>query len=80
MTDFAKQLVRELSSSDIKRVASGLTAASNAKLKEEKAADKSGKKTKAAKTKTSLVADRGSVQDTAAYAAEDYDLGDDDFM
>ncbi|KAK2812439.1 hypothetical protein FQN50_001440 [Emmonsiellopsis sp. PD_5] len=76
--DFAKKLVKELPSSDIKKVASALTAASNEKLKEEKAQDKGGKKSKAAKTKTSLVAARESHVDTTAYDGDDLD--DDDFM
>lgn len=64
-------------SHEIKKVASSLTAASNEKMKEEKAADKGGKKSKAAKTKTSLVASRETV-DTTAYDGDDLD--DDDFM
>ncbi|EEP83000.1 predicted protein [Uncinocarpus reesii 1704] len=76
--DFAKQLVKELPSTEIKKVASALTAASNEKLKEEKAADKGGKKTKAAKTKTSLVTTHSNRMDTTAYDGEDLD--DDDFM
>ena len=56
--EFTKQLVRDMNSEQIKKVASGLTTISNEKLKEEKAADKGGKKTKAAKTKNSLSANR----------------------
>ncbi|KAI5283200.1 Translation initiation factor 3 subunit J component, partial [Ascosphaera aggregata] len=86
--DFCKALVKDLSSTDIKKVASALTTAANEKLKEEKAADKSGKKTKAAKTKASLnVAGggRGGVglaRDTTVYdeAEDDYGMADDDFM
>ncbi|PGH15881.1 hypothetical protein AJ80_05412 [Polytolypa hystricis UAMH7299] len=77
--DFAKKLVKELPSADIKKVASALTAASNEKLKEEKATDKGGKKSKAAKTKTSLVASRDNAQDLTAYDG-DGGLDDDDFM
>lgn len=76
--EFTKQLVKDLSSTDIKKVASVLTTASNEKLKEEKAADKGGKKSKAAKTKTSLVAGRGGRADTTAYDGDELD--DDDFM
>lgn len=77
--EFAKQLVKDLPSHEIKKVASALTAASNEKLKEEKAADKSGKKSKAAKTKTSLVTTRDvSGVDTTAYDGDELD--DDDFM
>ena len=53
-----KQLARELSSEQIKKVTSGLTTIMNEKMKEEKAADKGGKKTKAAKTKATLSANR----------------------
>ncbi|CZT18176.1 related to HCR1 Component of translation initiation factor eIF3 [Ramularia collo-cygni] len=79
MGEFAKQIMKEMSSEQIKKVASGLTALSNEKLKEEKAAEKGGKKTKAAKNKTSLNANRnvGSMADTAAY---DDGLDEDDFM
>lgn len=78
LQDFTKQLVKDLPSQEIKKIASAMTAASNEKLKEEKAADKGGKKTKAAKTKTSLVATRGA--DLNAYDDVGDDLGDDDFM
>ena len=58
MQEFTKQIVKELPSEQIKKIASGLTTLSNEKMKEEKAAEKGGKKTKAAKSKTSLVANR----------------------
>ncbi|KAJ9205507.1 hypothetical protein DTO164E3_1485 [Paecilomyces variotii] len=77
--DFTKKLVKELNSSEIKKAASGLTTLSNEKLKEERQADKGGKKSKAAKSKVSLVAHRDNHIDTTVYAADD-DLGDDDFM
>ncbi|KAK2882745.1 Translation initiation factor 3 subunit J component [Arthroderma sp. PD_2] len=84
LQDFTKQLVKELPSQEIKKIASAMTAASNEKLKEEKAAEKGGKKTKAAKTKTSLVATRaggnGRGADLTAYDDVADDLGDDDFM
>lgn len=76
--EFAKQLVKELPSSEIKKVASALTAASNEKLKEEKAAEKGGKKSKAAKTKSSLVTSHSNRTDLTAYEGDDLD--DDDFM
>ncbi|WEW60309.1 Translation initiation factor 3 subunit J component [Emydomyces testavorans] len=76
--EFAKQLVKELPSAEIKKVASALTAASNEKLKEEKAADKGGKKSKAAKTKTSLVTTRSNRSDLTAYDGDELD--EDDFM
>ena len=79
LQEFTKQICKELPSDQIKKIASGLTTLSNEKMKEEKAAEKGGKKSKAAKTKSSLVATRdvSYKADTAAY--ED-DFGDDDFM
>ncbi|KAL8695468.1 MAG: hypothetical protein Q9218_000046 [Villophora microphyllina] len=78
MQEFTKQVVKELPSEQIKKIASGLSTLANEKMKEEKAAEKGGKKTKAAKSKTSLVANRDASHkaDTTAYD----DLGDDDFM
>ena len=69
LADFVKQLARDLPSDEIKKVASGLTTLSNEKMKEEKNADKTGKKSKAAKNKKSLVANRdaSSRADTTAY-------------
>ena len=67
--EFAKQIVRDLPSGQIKNIASGLTMLSNEKIKEEKAAEKGGKKTKAAKNKATLVASRdiSSRADTLSY-------------
>lgn len=65
-------------SAEIKKIASALTTASNEKMREERAADKGNKKTKAAKTKISLNASRGPVDNTN-YDGDD-GLGDDDFM
>jgi translation initiation factor 3 subunit J len=79
MQEFTKQICRDLPSDQIKKIASGLTTLSNEKMKEEKAAEKGGKKSKAAKTKTSLNANR----DTSAKAdlhAYDDGLEEDDFM
>jgi translation initiation factor 3 subunit J len=78
--DFARQLVKEMSSADVKKVASALTTVSNEKMREEKNADKGAKKSKAAKTKTSLNANRDftTKADTTLYEGDD--LGDDDFM
>ncbi|KAL8854231.1 MAG: hypothetical protein Q9221_000945 [Calogaya cf. arnoldii] len=78
MQEFTKQIVKDLPSEQIKKIASGLATLSNEKMKEEKAAEKGGKKTKAAKSKSSLVANRDASHraDTTAYD----DLGDDDFM
>lgn len=58
LPEFVKQLSRELNSEQIKKIASTLSAMSNEKMREEKAAEKGGKKSKAAKTKTSLSAGR----------------------
>jgi translation initiation factor 3 subunit J len=79
LQDFCKQLAKELPSDQIKKIASTLTTLSNEKMKEEKASQ-GGKKSKAAKTKTSLagVGRSGPVADTGAY--EDDAFGDDDFM
>ncbi|KAK7522114.1 eukaryotic translation initiation factor 3 subunit J [Phyllosticta citriasiana] len=79
LQEFCKQISKELPSDQIKKIASGMTTLSNEKLKEEKAADKGGKKSKAAKTKVNLNASRDVAYkpDTAAY---DDDFGDDDFM
>ncbi|KAH7559992.1 hypothetical protein BM1_03626 [Bipolaris maydis] len=80
LQEFTKQIAKDLPSEQIKKIASGLTTLSNEKMKEEKAAEKGGKKTKAAKTKTTLNASRdvGLKADTRAY--DDDDFGDDDFM
>ncbi|KAL3463216.1 eukaryotic translation initiation factor 3 subunit J [Aspergillus heterothallicus] len=78
LPEFAKQLAKELPSGDIKKVASALTTLSNEKMKEERAADKGSKKTKAAKTKVSLVASRDNKIETTSY--DDDGLDDDDFM
>jgi len=78
LEEFAKDLAKELSSDQVKKVASALTRLSNEKMKEEKASDKGGKKSKAAKTKTSLVTNRANATDVAAYDQDAF--GDDDFM
>jgi len=69
MAEFAKQLCRDLNSEQTKKIASALSTMSNEKMKEEKAAEKGGKKTKAAKTKASLSASRDVARaaDTTAY-------------
>ena len=80
LQEFMKKISADLPSAEIKKAASGLTALSNEKLKEEKAQDKTGKKSKAAKSKTTLAAGRDvgrGIADTTSY--ED-GLGDDDFM
>lgn len=81
MPTFAKGICQDMSSTDIKKVASALTALSNERMKEEKAKDGT-KKSKAAKQKTTLSADRSigrGAADTQAYGDDD-GLGDDDFM
>ena len=77
--DLVRALVKDLNSDQIKKAASALTTLSNEKMREEKAADKGGKKTKAVKTKVTLNASRDVAgrADTAAY---DDGLEDDDFM
>jgi translation initiation factor 3 subunit J len=80
ISQFVKQICADLPSAEIKKAASALTALSNEKMKEEKEKEKGGKKSKAAKTKTTLAAGRDvgrGVADTTSY---DDGLGDDDFM
>lgn len=77
LQEFTKQLAKELPSDQIKKIASSLTALSNEKMKEEKAAMSGGKKTKAAKTKVSVVTTRANTTDMDTY---DDAFGDDDFM
>ena len=76
--DFIKQLVKDLPSGEIRKIASALTTTSNEKMREEKAADKGSKKTKAAKTKVSLAGNTRAV-DTTNYDDDD-GLDDGDFM
>lgn len=54
LQEFTKQLAKELPSDQIKKIGSTLTTLSNEKLKEEKAAEKGGKKSKAQKSKVNL--------------------------
>ena len=72
MQEFTKQIVKDLPSDQIRKIASGLTTLSNEKMKEEKAAEKGGKKTKAAKSKATLVATRDTSfkADTTSYGAD----------
>ena len=67
--EFAKAIAKELPSEQIKKVASGLTTLSNEKMKEEKAAEKGGKKTKAQRGKVTLNAARdvAAGKDTRVY-------------
>lgn len=68
-TEFIKNISKDLPAEQIKKIASALTTLSNEKMKEEKAADKGGKKTKAAKSKVTLNASRDTASraDTNAY-------------
>lgn len=75
--EFTRQLVKDLPSGEIKKIASVLTTASNEKMREERAADKGSKKSKAAKTKVSLAGNTSNV-DTTVY--DDDGLDDGDFM
>jgi translation initiation factor 3 subunit J len=75
LQEFAKQLAKDLPSDQIKKIASSLTALSNEKMKEEKLAEKGGKKTKAAKSKNTLVASRN-VATSADVNAYDEDFGE----
>lgn len=60
-------------SEQIKKLASSMTALGNEKMREEKLADKSSKKTKAAKTKTSLAVGRSSIaDDVGGYDQDDF--------
>ena len=72
MQEFTKHIVKDLPSDQIKKIASGLTTLSNEKMKEEKAAEKGGKKSKAAKSKATLVANRDTSYkaDTTSYGGD----------
>ena len=72
LQDFTKQLAKDLPSDQIKKIASSFTALSNEKLKEEKAAEKGGKKSKAQKTKVALVASRNTATTADTNAYDDY--------
>lgn len=80
LPEFVKQISKDLTSEQIKKIASSLTAMSNEKMREEKAAEKGGKKTKAAKTKTSLSAGRDITSRADLTAYDDDGLDDGDFM
>jgi translation initiation factor 3 subunit J len=80
LQDLVADLTKEMSSEQVKKTATRLTAISNEKLKEEKAADKGGKKSKAQKTKTTLATGKDVFgADTRNYT-EEYGLEEDDFM
>jgi translation initiation factor 3 subunit J len=70
LQEFTKQLAKDLPSDQIKKVASSLTTLSNEKMKEEKSADKGGKKSKAQKTKASLVTNRANAVEVNNYGDE----------
>lgn len=67
LQEFTKQLSKDLPSDQIKKIASTLTTLGNEKLKEEKAAEKGGKKSKAQKTKVALSGARNVAADVNAY-------------
>ncbi|POS84428.1 hypothetical protein EPUL_003024 [Erysiphe pulchra] len=75
LQEFTKQLAKELPSHQIKKIASSMTALSNEKMKEEKLAEKGGKKSKAAKTKVTLVASKN-IAATPDVNAYDDDYGE----
>ncbi|KAF1815695.1 translation initiation factor eIF3 subunit [Eremomyces bilateralis CBS 781.70] len=79
MPEFVKGICKDMSSDQIKKAASALSTLSNEKLKQEKAADKGGKKTKV-KAKATLSAGRdiSTRADTTLY--DDDGLDDGDFM
>ncbi|CAK7267811.1 Translation initiation factor 3 subunit J component [Sporothrix epigloea] len=70
--NFIRELCKSLPSDQIKKINSSLTALANDRLREEKASEKGGKKTKAAKTKTTLAIARPSAVDTSSYDDVDY--------
>merc|ERR1712000_699290 len=80
VANFVKQICADMPSSEIKKAASALTALSNEKMKEEKAQEKGGKKSKAAKTKSSLAATRDMGRGLADTTSYDDGLEEDDFM
>lgn len=75
LQEFTKQLAKDLPSEQIKKISSTLTTLGNEKMKEEKAAEKGGKKSKAQKTKATLVASRNAAT-TADVNAYDEDFGE----
>ncbi|KAI6779130.1 putative eukaryotic translation initiation factor 3 subunit EifCj [Emericellopsis cladophorae] len=80
LQEFSKQLAAEMSSEATKKVSSSLTALANEKMKAEKDQAKGGsKKTKASKTKATLVSNHADDDETGNYDNNDA-FGDDDFM
>jgi translation initiation factor 3 subunit J len=73
MTDLAKELCKDLPSDQVKKVASALTTLSNEKMKEEKLAEKGGKKTKAKAKVTLNTAKDIKKVDTVAYDEDGLD-------
>ncbi|KAH8147447.1 uncharacterized protein LAJ45_08603 [Morchella importuna] len=79
LQEFARQLSKDMPSEQIRKVASGLTTLANEKQKEEKAADKGGKKKTVKKTALAAAGKEMDKFDTTDYRADNtYD--DDDFM
>ncbi|KAI9728982.1 MAG: Translation initiation factor 3 subunit J component [Chrysothrix sp. TS-e1954] len=78
--ELTKQQVRDMTSDQVKKIASSLTTICNEKMKEEKLAEKGGKKSKAQKTKTTLNASRNAAMSADTKAYDDDGLDDGDFM
>ena len=70
LQELSKQLTKELASDQVKKIASTLTTVSNERLKEEKLAEKGGKKTKGQKKPAAVV--RASAVDTTPYDNDDF--------
>ncbi|KAA8576370.1 hypothetical protein EYC84_006503 [Monilinia fructicola] len=70
---------KDLPSDQIKKIASTLTALSNEKMKEEKAAEKGRKEVQSTENEDTLNASRNTMSNPDTQAYED-DFGDDDFM
>lgn len=77
--ELTRLLIKDMNSEQIRKVASICTSLANEKLREEKAAEKGVKKTKAQKTKTTLVGAGGKDSDRIDTKTYD-DFDDDDFM
>lgn len=76
LPELVKQMTADLTSEQMRKISTALSTQSNEKMKAEKAQEKGGKKTKAAKTKGVLNADKGIANraDTTAY--DDDGLGE----
>ncbi|KAF2665996.1 translation initiation factor eIF3 subunit [Microthyrium microscopicum] len=79
MQEFVKEITKDLPSDQIKKCASALTTLTNEKMKEEKAAEKGGKKSKA-KSKPALSANRAISHKADVSTYDEDGLDDGDFM